>query len=84
MGVNHSEISIGTARHVIHHGDGGQALDIYSVAVRAVVATIVGVLGEEGTPEAWLLMVTELAGINLLLPLVLLAQVRVDRVYDVG
>lgn len=29
-------------------------------------------------------MVTELAGIDLLLALVLLAQIGVDRVYDVG
>lgn len=43
------------------------------MAVRAVVATIVGVLGEERSPEARRLMVTELAGIDLLLTLVLLA-----------
>ena len=54
------------------------------MAVRAVVATIVGVLGEERSPEARRLMVTELTGIDLLLALVLLAQVGVDRIYNVG
>ena len=85
MGVKRdSEVPIGPASHVIHYRNGGEALDVYRVAVRAVVATIVGVLGEERSPKARRLMMTELAGIYLLLTLVLLTQVRVDRVYDVG